>query len=372
MTTELGILDVERPAPRYDLASGNRMVAEAAIKSGCRFYAGYPIAPAFEIHRVMTEELGARGALAVSAPDDISAVQYCIGASMAGHKAMTATSGPGWSLMIESIQYALMTETPLVAVVVQRLGPATGGATHGAQGDVRLVESCTSGGYTIPVFAPSTAEDCYALTIEAFSWAERLRMPVVLLSDKEVGTTTQRVDRALLSDGEVAERGAPFLRVGGAAKVALTGSTHDRAGRLMNPAGEALDLLRNLEQKVASRAHEMARFQYRPTPDAEVVMISYGVTARAMKEACQYFHRTGGRLVTCLKLETLFPVSERIIRHAASTARRVLVCEENLTGQYASVVESVLGRPVERLARLGALITPEEIIAAVERRGPGA
>ncbi len=366
MTTDLGILDVERPAPRYGLASGNRMVAEAALKAGCRFYAGYPIAPAFEIHRVMTEELDARGGLALAAPDDISAVQYCIGASMAGHRAMTATSGPGWSLMIESVQYALMTETPLVVVVVQRLGPATGGATHGSQGDVRLVESCTSGGYTIPVFAPSTPEDCYALTIEAFNWAERLRMPVVLLSDKEVGTTAQRVDRALLAAGDLASRGAPFLAVGGPAKVALTGSAHDRAGRLMKPAGEALELLRALEAKVTARANEMARFQYRPTTGAEVVMMSYGVTARAMKEACQHFHRTGSRAVTCLKLETLFPVSERIIRHAAASARRVLVCEENLTGQYAAVVESVLGRPVERLTRLGALITPEEIAAAVD------
>ena len=370
MTTDVELLEVERPLPRYDLVSGNRMVAEGALKAGCRFFAGYPIAPAFEIFRVMTEELPRAGGLAISAPDDITALQYCLGASMAGYKTMTATSGPGWSLMIESVQYALMTETPLVVAVVQRLGPATGGATHGAQGDVRLVEFCTSGGYTIPVFAPSTAEDAFALTIEAFNWAERLRMPVVLLSDKEVGTTIQRVDRAQLAESEIVERGPPFSPVGGKAKVALTGSAHDRCGRLMKPAGEALELLRALEAKVATHAHAMARFQYRPVSNAEVVMISYGVTARAMKEACHHFHDTGDRLVTCLKLETLFPVPERIIRHAAASARRVLVCEENLTGQYAAVVESVLGRPVERLTKLGALITPDEIIAAVQRTGP--
>ena len=372
VTTDLEILDVEQPVPQYDLVSGNRMVAEGALQAGCRFFAGYPIAPAFEVFRVMVEEVPRAGGLAINAPDDITALQYCIGASMAGHKAMTATSGPGWSLMIESVQYALMTETPLVIVVVQRLGPATGGATHGAQGDVRLVEFCTSGGYTIPVFAPSSAESSYALTIEAFNWAERLRMPVVLLSDKEVGTTIQRVDRSQLAgaDQEIVKRGAPFAPVGGRTKVALTGSAHDRCGHLMKPAGEALELLRALEAKVTASAHAMARFQYRPVANAEVVMISYGVTARAMKEACHHFHHTGARSVTCLKLETLFPVPERIIRHAAASARRVLVCEENLTGQYASVVESVLGRPVERLAKLGSLITPEEIIAAVERSGP--
>jgi 2-oxoglutarate ferredoxin oxidoreductase subunit alpha len=370
VTTDVELLEVEQPAPQYDLVSGNRMVAEGALRAGCRFFAGYPIAPAFEVFRVMAEELPRAGGLSISAPDDITALQYCIGASMAGYKAMSATSGPGWSLMIESVQYALMTETPLVVVVVQRLGPATGGATHGAQGDVRLVEFCTSGGYTVPVFAPSTAEDCYALTIEAFNWAERLRTPVVLLSDKEVATTTQRVNRVTLSDSAVVDRGVPFSAVGGLAKVALTGSAHDRCGHLMKPAGEALELLRALETKVTSHAHDMARFQYRPTANAEVVMISYGVTARAMKEACHHFHHTGTLPVTCLKLETLFPVPERIIRHAAASARRVLVCEENLTGQYAAVVESVLGRPVERLTKLGSMITPEEIVAAVERRGP--
>ena len=370
MTTDVELLDVERPQPSYDLVSGNRMVAEGALTAGCRFFAGYPIAPAFEVFHVMTEALPQAGGLAVSAPDDITALQYCIGASMAGYRAMTATSGPGWSLMIESVQYALMTETPLVVVVVQRLGPATGGATHGAQGDVRLVEFCTSGGYTIPVFAPSTAADSFALTIEAFNWAERLRMPVVLLSDKEVGTTIQRLDRAELTAPDIVQRAAPFTPVGGPAKVALTGSAHDRCGRLMKPAGEALELLRALEAKVVAQAHAMARFQYRPVSNADVVMISFGVTARAMKEACHHFQDTGERLVTCLKLETLFPVPERIIRHAAASARRILVCEENLTGQYAAVIESVLGRPVERLTKLGALITPDEIIAAVRRTGP--
>ncbi len=367
---DVELLDGGPAAPRYDLVSGNRMVAEGALRAGCRFFAGYPIAPALEIFRAMGEELPLGGGLAVSAPDDITALQYAIGASMAGYKAMSATSGPGWSLMVESVQYALMTETPLVVAVVQRLGPATGGATHGAQGDVRLVESCTSGGYTVPVFAPSTAAEAYELTIEAFNWAERLRMPVVLLSDKEVGTTTERVDRAALAGAEPVTRQAPFAPVGGPARVALTGSAHDRAGRLMKPAGEALELLRELEAKVVARAPAMARFEYRPISNAEVVVMSYGVTARAMKEACRHFHETGRLAVSCLKLQTLFPVPDRIIRHAAATARRVLVAEENLTGQYAAVVESVLGRPVERLARLGSLITPQEIIAAVERGGP--
>src|SRR3972149_1846457 len=176
------------------LCSGNQMVAEGALAAGCRFFAGYPITPASEIYEVMMRELPAQGGLALSAPDEISSLCSCVGASLRGLKAMTATSGPGWALMIETLQYALMTETPLVVALVQRLGPSTGGATQGAQGDVWLSEFSTSGGYTVPVFAPSPAAECYALALEPFHGAERLRTPVVLHSDKEVGMTSEVVE----------------------------------------------------------------------------------------------------------------------------------------------------------------------------------
>src|SRR3970040_220468 len=155
----------------FRLRTGNQMMAEGAIQAGCRFFAGYPITPASGIFKTMIDSLPSKGGVALGAPDGIYAIAYCIGASMKGVKAMTATSGPGWALMIESVQYALMTETPLVVALVQRLGPSIGGATQGAQGDVWLAEFSTSGGYTVPVFAPSTPLECFALTIRAFSWA---------------------------------------------------------------------------------------------------------------------------------------------------------------------------------------------------------
>ena len=165
------------------------MLAEGALAAGCRFFAGYPITPASEVYEVMMRELPTRGGLALSAPDEISSLCYCVGASLRGLKAMTATSGPGWALMIETAQYALMTETPVVVALVQRLGPSTGGATQGAQGDIGLAEFSTSGGYTLPVFSPSNAAESFELAIHAFNWSERLRTPVLLLSDKEVGMT---------------------------------------------------------------------------------------------------------------------------------------------------------------------------------------
>src|SRR3989338_8313556 len=159
----------------FRLRTGNQMMAEGAIQAGCRFFAGYPITPASGIFKTMIDSLPSKGGVALGAPDEISAIAYCIGASMKGVKAMTATSGRGWALMIESVQYALMTETPLVVALVQRLGPSTGGATQGAPGDVLLAEHATSGGYTIPMLAPSNARECADLPEIAFAWAERLR-----------------------------------------------------------------------------------------------------------------------------------------------------------------------------------------------------
>jgi 2-oxoglutarate ferredoxin oxidoreductase subunit alpha len=170
------------------------MVALGALAAGCRFFSGYPITPSSEIYQVMIEELPRRGGLGLAAPDEIAALCACVGASLGGHKAMTATSGPGWCLMIETVQYAVMTETPVVIAVVQRLGPSTGGATQGAQGDVLLTQFCTSGGYTIPVFALSNARECYerpaAFAVRTAAHARRapLRQEVVATVNMEAFT----------------------------------------------------------------------------------------------------------------------------------------------------------------------------------------
>src|SRR3972149_1217464 len=187
----------------FHLRTGNQMMAEGAIQAGCRFFAGYPITPASGIFKTMIDSLPSKGGVALGAPDEISAIAYCIGASMKGVKAMTATSGPGWALMIESVQYALMTETPLVVSLVQRLGPSTGGATQGAQGDVLLAEFATSGGYTLPMLCPTNARECYELTVLAFTWAELYRIPVSFLIHKAKGMTLEAVDLGALPDGPV-------------------------------------------------------------------------------------------------------------------------------------------------------------------------
>lgn len=362
------------------------MVARGALAAGCRFFAGYPITPSSEIYQAMMEELPRRNGLALAAPDEISALAYSVGASLAGYKAMTATSGPGWCLMIETVQYAVMTETPVVIAIVQRLGPSTGGATQGAQGDVLLAEFCTSGGYTIPVFAPANARQCYELTQTAFHWAERLRTPVVLLSDKEVGMTMESVDTTALvglpetfrkpfaNDGrrfatyacDCPEEPPEFAAVGGPVRVVATGSAHDREGRLRKNAPEVIELLVHLQSKIAVHAHEMALVQSEIEKDADTLVISYGISSRAALEACRRL-RAGGRRVSFLQVMTLFPVPVAAIVSAAENCSRVVVAEENLTGLYASLLEShVNGTRVVRVNAVGNLVTPAHIMAAVE------
>ncbi|UCF67451.1 MAG: pyruvate flavodoxin/ferredoxin oxidoreductase, partial [Acidobacteriota bacterium] len=191
------------------LLSGNELIACGALAAGCNFFSGYPITPASEIYAEMMRRLPARGGVAIGAPDEISALSYAVGASLAGARSMTATSGPGWSLMIETMQFALMTETPVVIVVSQRLGPATGGATQNAQGDILLIEHATSGGYPIPVLCPVDGIDAYAVTAEAFSWTEELRTPVVVMTDKETSKTIESVPLDRLTAVDVPARPGP-------------------------------------------------------------------------------------------------------------------------------------------------------------------
>jgi len=360
------------------------MLAEGALAAGCRFFAGYPITPASEVYEVMMRELPSRGGLALSAPDEISSLCYCVGASLRGLKAMTATSGPGWALMIETVQYALMTETPVVVALVQRLGPSTGGATQGAQGDVWLAEFSTSGGYTVPVFSPSNAAECFELTMHAFNWSEQLRTPVVLLSDKEVGLTSEVVDDDALQRPSLVNRNgvttaagyAPygfdkpedvpaFAAVGGEVKVTATGSAHDRGGRLRKNSPEVIEVLLHLQRKVEAHAEEMALVRPDLDSGARCLLISYGVTARAARQAVSMLRSEGAR-ISFLQIQSLFPIPRQWLDRATTGVKAVFVAEENVTGQYRAALASCLSsKRTYGINKIGSLISPQEITRAV-------
>jgi len=364
--------------------TGNAMTARAAIDAGCRFFAGYPITPASQVYTDLTRLLPACGGVAMAAPDEISSLSYVVGASLRGTKAMTATSGPGYCLMVETMGYALMTETPLVVVLVQRLGPSTGAATQGAQGDIHMVMGTVSGGYAIPVFAPSTAAESYEDTLRAFEWSERLRTPVVLLSDKEVASTSEVVDLDALptpltvtrptynGDGPFVPYGfetltdvPAFAPVGGAQAVTVTGSAHDKQGNLRKNDPDTLANLERLEAKIQAAEPELGRIDFDEDPGADTLVLSYGVSARASRDAVAAA-RAQGLKVSLGTVRTLFPLPRTALAKVLAGIKRVIVPEENFGGQYRYVLQPLLGdRQVIGLNRVGGLIKPQEILDVI-------
>lgn len=370
------------------LKSGNQMVAEGAIKAGCKFFAGYPITPASGIYKGLIDLLPLNNGIAISSPDEISALAYCVGASMRGFKAMTATSGPGWALMIETVQYAMITETPVVVCVVQRLGPCTGGATQGAQGDIMITEFASSGGYTIPVLYPTNAKECFELTQIAFNWAEKYRTPVILLSDKELGMTIESIDYSMIEEiipvnREVITENDPdfknwnmygfdspdmiakFAPVGGKIKVTATGSAHNAKGNLKKNDTETIAILKHLEEKIISHKDEMVLVKEDLQEGSETLIISFGITARTMKDAVK-IARLQGRKVSSLTIYSLFPIPEESILKAAALCKNIIVAEENIGGQYRKLIESLLkDYYVIGVNKVGQMITPNDILERI-------
>ena len=373
---------------KIKLRNGNQMIAEGAIYAGCKFFAGYPITPASGIYKGMIDLLPQVGGLAIPSPDEISAIAYCVGASMRGIKSMTATSGPGWSLMIETVQYALITETPLVIVVVQRLGPATGGATQGAQGDILFTEFATSGGYTIPVLYPTNPRECFELTVKAFNWSEKLRTPVILLSDKEIGMTTETVDYSGLENLIVENREyidpensnfedwkmygfkdakdiAKFAPVGGKIKVTATGSAHNMDGELKKNDPETISVLKHLEDKIQSHKDELIDYEYFENPNSNTLIISFGITGRTVREVIRRTKKMN-KNVSSLIIRSLFPIPENLFKTISDKYNRIIIAEENLNGQYRRLIQYLFNnKEVIGVNKIGGMITPQEILEKI-------
>jgi 2-oxoglutarate ferredoxin oxidoreductase subunit alpha len=363
---------------------GNEAVAWGALAAGCRFFAGYPITPATTIYNAMLELLPPRGGVCLQGEDEIASIGCCLGASMAGWKAMTATSGPGISLYSEQISFAVGSEIPLVIVDVQRLGPSTGSATKGADGDVQFLRWGSSGGLPVVVLSPVDVADCYTLTVEAFNLAERFRCPVFLATNKEIAMTRESVDLAALPLPPLVERpaadpsrpflpfavepgeGVPrFLPMGGPRPVRQTSSTHGADGFITTDPAVIEAFQRRLREKIEDQVETFSFFEASGVTAPETVVITYGVTARAAREAVKRLQENGRR-VGLLVLKTLWPVPAALIREQVAAFRRVLVVEMNL-GQYVHEIRRVLPLvQVDFLGQMnGDLITPGQIRAAL-------
>jgi 2-oxoglutarate ferredoxin oxidoreductase subunit alpha len=365
-----------------EFIDGNTAIARGALDAGCDFFAGYPITPATPILLTMMRALPRAGGVAIQGEDEIASLGFCIGAALTGRRAFTATSGPGISLYSENIGLAIMGEVPLVIVDVQRLGPATGGATTVAQGDVQFARWCTSGGYPIIALCPATVADCYTLTTRAFDLAERFRCPVFVLTDKEVASTMDTVETNDLIPHPVRERAfapvectfepcnypAPDENVamspyGGPHLLRFTTSTHDESGYLTKDPVKVGRLNDHLVQKIARYGDEIASVRADLQASADVLLVSYGITARAMDEAVR-LARARGQDISALTLLSLWPLPEATLRQAMDGVRRVVVAELN-DGQLRREIERLIcdGAQVVGVHRLdGELITPQQIL----------
>ncbi|MBI4705721.1 MAG: pyruvate flavodoxin/ferredoxin oxidoreductase [Deltaproteobacteria bacterium] len=367
----------------YEFVEGNEAVARGAMMAGCDFFASYPITPASSILHYMLELAPESGTVVIQAEDEIASIGFCIAAAMAGRKAMTSTSGPGLSLYSENIGLAIMGETPLVIVDVQRQGPATGSATMGAEGDVQFTRWVTSGGLPVVALSPATVAEAYELTYRAFGFAEKLRSPVFVLSSKEIGVTREtvdldavelppRIERRRVPPGQ--ERYLPhyfespadvpaIADFGGDYVARYTTSTHDQAAYLTTKPDVIEKMLEHYAAKIERAADDLALYQEDRQPGAEILVVSYGIISRSAAVAVRQA-RARGRKISSLVLQTLWPVPERAIRQAMTGVRRVVVPEMNL-GQYVLEIERLApdGVDVVGVAKMDTtLLSPELII----------
>jgi 2-oxoglutarate ferredoxin oxidoreductase subunit alpha len=367
-----------------EFIDGNEAIARGAIDAGCNFFAGYPITPATSILLHMTRELPKVGGVAIQAEDEIASIGMCIGAAMTGARVMTATSGPGISLYSENIGLAIMGEVPLVIVDVQRMGPATGAATTGAQGDIQFLRWSTSGGFPVIVLAPTSVTNSYNLTLRAFDLAERFRTPVFIATDKEIGLTKATVERDDFAPVPVRERrladpdqefipgrisnlsDVPLMSpFGGPHVLRFTTSTHDEYGHITKDPKQIQLLNEHLNAKIEDHIDEIAMLKCDFQDNADTLIISYGIVARAVDDAVEKI-RDGGGLVSAMTVYSLFPVPENAIRSAMETAHKILVPELN-RGQYRREIERLCenGQQIIEINHLdGSLISPTEIMSA--------
>ena len=371
------------------LLQGDEACALGAIKAGCRFFAGYPITPATDIAEVMSRELPKVNGTFIQMEDEIASAAAIVGASLAGVKSMTATSGPGISLMSEVIGYACMTETPTVFVNVQRGGPSTGMPTKTSQGDIMQARWGTHGDHQIIALYPSTVEEAYKYIVTAFNYAEYYRTPVMYLMDETLGHLRESVNLpeeeeifelkrkkdSDLSDDDIFHPfgesdqmlSTPLIGMG-KSKFHVSGLVHDESGFPAVQAKNADRLLRRLDNKIRLHADEIAIYDEYMTEDAEILVIAYGSTARSAVRAIK-LAREDKINVGLFRPVTIWPFPTSRVRQLLKKVSAVIVAEMNM-GQIIYEVSRInkFGTKTELLSRVdGELIEPVEIFDVISR-----
>jgi 2-oxoglutarate ferredoxin oxidoreductase subunit alpha len=365
--------------------NGDEACAEGAISAGCRFFAGYPITPATEIAERMSERLPKVTGVYIQMEDEIASMNAVLGASWAGVKAMTATSGPGFSLMMENLGLGVMLETPCVIVNVQRAGPSTGLPTLVAQGDMMQARWGSHGSYEIIALVPSSPQEIFDLTITAFNLSEKYRVPVIIMSDEAVGHMSEKVVVRQIAPDELVSRKMPKVApeqyqpymadkdlvppmavAGKGYRFHVTGLTHDEKGYPAMTAEAQDKLVRRLVNKIRLNKKDIIKYEEAEIEDATVIVCAYGITARIARHAVQQA-RNEGIKAGLLRLITVWPFPEERIRQLAKQAKAFVVPEIN-SGQIVLEVERCAGGIAKTLLvphMGGSVHLPQTILEAV-------
>ena len=370
------------------LMQGNEACAEGALAAGVRFFAGYPITPSTEIAETMAKLLPQHGGKFVQMEDEIGSIGAILGASLAGEKVLDATSGPGFSLKQELIGYAACAEIPAVIVNVQRVGPSTGQPTSPSQGDVMQARWGTHGDHPVIALAPWTVRETFDATVMAVNYAERFRTPVILLMDEIVGHLREKVVLPEAHEIEVYARRKPkstraegyqpyapdedlvpnTADFGEGYHIHVTGLIHDETGFPSGSPKVTEEAIRRLHQKIEIAQDEITHYDEFFMDDAEYAVVAFGGTARTAYEAVEAA-RAKGLKVGMIRLMTIWPFADKVIRALAAKVKGILVPELNY-GQLVGEVERAAGGqcPVELLAKYNMeIFTPKEIEGAIEK-----
>ena len=377
-------------AKRFQLLQGNEAVVEGAIAAGMRFYSGYPITPSTEIAERSAVRLPQVGGKFIQMEDEIGGIAAALGASVAGLKAMTATSGPGFSLKQENIGYASIAEIPIVIVDVQREGPSTGLPTSPSQGDLMQSKWGTHGDHPVIVISPSSVQECYSETVRAFNMAERFRVPVIFLMDEIIGhlregcemipaeeltISNRRVDHSFngtlayaVQEGNYVPEYAPF---GSGDHFNVTGLFHDLDGFPTNDNGITDNQERRLLDKIRMRRDRIQKWEEVDCEDCETMIICFGGTARAVEGAIEESHKFDAIKIGMFRPITVWPFPEEALLKVIKNnkhLRQIIVAEHNDGQMLLEVQRVVEGRvPVAFLGKIdGTTITPAEVLKKVE------
>ena len=361
--------------------SGNEAITEGAIAAGCNFYGGYPITPSTEVMERISVRFIDTGGVFMQMEDELGAIGSIIGASWAGAKAMTATSGPGFSLMQESIGYAVMTETPIVVVNVQRAGPSTGQSVRVASGDIMQAKWGSHGDYQIIAFCPWSVQEAYNQTVQAFNLAEKYRVPVFLLTEEAIGHLRERIEvsRNMEIFNRKKKPGAapfgtkesdgvpPMPTFGEGEKLLITGSTHDEYGfRQVSSPMVQEKLTSRLSNKILNNRDKIIDYEVHYIDDADLLVIAYGFTARSALFAIEELRQRGKR-IGMLRLKTLWPFADKTVKDISGKMKKIFVPEMN-RGQIAGeVMKYVCGDVVSYSQTNGEVIHPETIVEQIRR-----